>query len=575
MEVFYKAPKVPEFKVVNVPLPVEKTSEHQKLVDGISSTVSSDNKTRIAETDAWKAVAVNRHFHNLIKDSGYRIHHYSQMTTHVVPNSYIWYSMATMKDCHSDLPASGTMSIKDYGRSQKSVSGLPVPNLEQAMIIFYVKKSTKRILGDGLKKEWVKLAIDMSSSTDENTDNHESTELVSSESSATLSNAVSGTQVESILTGLDTAGSHIAGVIADVCAARSNVDAIILDGDKEEDLGEEDDGGEDDNEEDDDVNMPADEDEEDDDEEGITTRNGLLDKDVDPVADFEGDEDEDEDDDELEGEDDDDDDGNDDEDDIELPPELTSKPAISKKKKKPNKKNSGKNTDSEEESGDEQNTGSKKVKKKVTRSKKTNKMDNMFNMDDALKLVAIPKDLSKIGPPDEKEEPLRAKAITILLKTCNITENQAAQLELGIYNYSVTYCRDNYMFAHWDNVKFRNIYLDKVKSLVTNLSTVENFGVVNPDIYKLIDKRQWKWYELATKTYQELFPTHWQPILDEKIRREELLKETINATATDIFKCGRCKKRNCTAYELQTRSADEPMTTFITCLECGKKWKQN
>lgn len=27
-------------------------------------------------------------------------------------------------------------------------------------------------------------------------------------------------------------------------------------------------------------------------------------------------------------------------------------------------------------------------------------------------------------------------------------------------------------------------------------------------------------------------------------------------------------------YELQTRSADEPMTCFITCLDCGFKWKQ-
>jgi DNA-directed RNA polymerase subunit M/transcription elongation factor TFIIS len=27
-------------------------------------------------------------------------------------------------------------------------------------------------------------------------------------------------------------------------------------------------------------------------------------------------------------------------------------------------------------------------------------------------------------------------------------------------------------------------------------------------------------------------------------------------------------------YELQTRSCDEPMTCFITCLDCGNRWKQ-
>ena len=43
---------------------------------------------------------------------------------------------------------------------------------------------------------------------------------------------------------------------------------------------------------------------------------------------------------------------------------------------------------------------------------------------------------------------------------------------------------------------------------------------------------------------------------------------------TDQFKCGRCKSRKCTYYELQTRSADEGMTTFITCINCGNRWKQ-
>lgn len=42
---------------------------------------------------------------------------------------------------------------------------------------------------------------------------------------------------------------------------------------------------------------------------------------------------------------------------------------------------------------------------------------------------------------------------------------------------------------------------------------------------------------------------------------------------TDQFKCGRCGKRKCTYYQLQTRSADEPMTTFVTCVNCQKRWK--
>ena len=39
------------------------------------------------------------------------------------------------------------------------------------------------------------------------------------------------------------------------------------------------------------------------------------------------------------------------------------------------------------------------------------------------------------------------------------------------------------------------------------------------------------------------------------------------------FQCGRCKGRKCTYYQKQTRSADEPMTTFVQCTICGNRWK--
>jgi len=46
-----------------------------------------------------------------------------------------------------------------------------------------------------------------------------------------------------------------------------------------------------------------------------------------------------------------------------------------------------------------------------------------------------------------------------------------------------------------------------------------------------------------------------------------------NQTSTDMFKCGKCGKRETTYYQMQTRSADEPMTTFHTCTNCGNRWK--
>lgn len=84
--------------------------------------------------------------------------------------------------------------------------------------------------------------------------------------------------------------------------------------------------------------------------------------------------------------------------------------------------------------------------------------------------------------------------------------------------------------------------------------------------------------------------------------RQKFTKEAIHdaqmsltgGTKTDLLTCPACKKKNCTynqvsfggkgwAYswtklndffvQVQTRSADEPMTTFCYCNECGKRWK--
>eukprot|EP00937_MAST-01D_sp_MAST-1D-sp2_P001152 g1152.t1 len=40
-----------------------------------------------------------------------------------------------------------------------------------------------------------------------------------------------------------------------------------------------------------------------------------------------------------------------------------------------------------------------------------------------------------------------------------------------------------------------------------------------------------------------------------------------------LFRCERCKSAKTQSVQVQTRSADEPMTVFVTCMDCGYKWK--
>lgn len=37
--------------------------------------------------------------------------------------------------------------------------------------------------------------------------------------------------------------------------------------------------------------------------------------------------------------------------------------------------------------------------------------------------------------------------------------------------------------------------------------------------------------------------------------------------------CGKCKQSKVAYSQAQTRSADEPLTTFCECTMCGHRWK--
>ena len=75
-------------------------------------------------------------------------------------------------------------------------------------------------------------------------------------------------------------------------------------------------------------------------------------------------------------------------------------------------------------------------------------------------------------------------------------------------------------------------------------------------------------------THQELNPEHWKEYIDKKIKRDASKYNMNIEASTDMFTCKKCKSKKCTYYELQTRSADEPMTIFVSCLDCGAHFKK-
>ena len=79
--------------------------------------------------------------------------------------------------------------------------------------------------------------------------------------------------------------------------------------------------------------------------------------------------------------------------------------------------------------------------------------------------------------------------------------------------------------------------------------------------------------EFAEMNAVDLCPSRWKDAVERIIESEKKLYSK-NESAAIFMWCSACKKKTkCDYYQMQTRSADEPMTTFVTCLECDRKWK--
>jgi transcription elongation factor S-II len=113
-------------------------------------------------------------------------------------------------------------------------------------------------------------------------------------------------------------------------------------------------------------------------------------------------------------------------------------------------------------------------------------------------------------------------------------------------------------------------YKTKVRSLANNLKNKSN-----PGLRESVVSGEMSVEKLCTLTVDQLASEESQA-RDRKLAEEALFKARGAESAqaeTDMFKCGKCKGRRCTYFQMQTRSADEPMTTFVTCVGCGNHWK--
>tara|TARA_B100000795_G_scaffold261036_1_gene237449 strand:- start:490 stop:1590 length:1101 start_codon:yes stop_codon:yes gene_type:complete len=173
------------------------------------------------------------------------------------------------------------------------------------------------------------------------------------------------------------------------------------------------------------------------------------------------------------------------------------------------------------------------------------------------------------NPPEKYVIIEREKMLNILL-SLNHNNDYMRYLEMEILNFAIRDSIRRNIVPTW-NILLKKIYVNKGRSLYINIKP--DSYIKNKQLFERIKKQEITPKELANMTSQDLFPENWKQLIDEKYKKNKILYETKKEAMTDQFKCRKCGSRETCYYEMQTRSADEPMTIFITCINCGNRWK--
>lgn len=157
----------------------------------------------------------------------------------------------------------------------------------------------------------------------------------------------------------------------------------------------------------------------------------------------------------------------------------------------------------------------------------------------------------------------RKRSIKLLSK--HFSHSICTKIETGFYVFTEEYC------TSYGNMicMAQSIYTDHVANFLFNCDQD------NPTIQRIksdISDKKINPFNIAFLKPEELDIDKWSKIIERKKTTEEKLK---NLPTIEWKKCRDCKNDQFYYYQLQTRSADEPMTTFYTCKKCKKTYKIN
>ena len=147
----------------------------------------------------------------------------------------------------------------------------------------------------------------------------------------------------------------------------------------------------------------------------------------------------------------------------------------------------------------------------------------------------------------------------------------AHNLERLLWNWTRTTCQQDRIPLYWKNPRVRYRYTTRALSLAFNLRHPKN-----PSLGERVRAREIKLKAFVNMTPQEMFPGLYADIQARREAQKERQRRgrSQREVPDGLLVCRACRSKKTHYVLMQTRSADEPMTAFVTCFNCGRRWKE-
>eukprot|EP00898_Chlorokybus_atmophyticus_P007461 jgi/Chlat1/7716/Chrsp66S07186 len=177
---------------------------------------------------------------------------------------------------------------------------------------------------------------------------------------------------------------------------------------------------------------------------------------------------------------------------------------------------------------------------------------------------------SPLSKPAASGDPTRDKLRQLMAEALQLAEHEDECK--GHDKHAVAAAIEQELWKRHGGTKDLKDYKAKYRSISFNMK-----DPINPDLRRRLLAEVISPEELMDMSAEDMASdakkAENQSIRDKKLY--DCQRGSIESTGatTDQFKCGKCGQRKCTYYQMQTRSADEPMTTYVTCVNCNNRWK--